>query len=134
MGGAGVVGGVGRIGKVDHRLPGLGLGQQRGQEGHLRGGIGLAGHGRGQLVREAQPVQQVGQARYGVAHPVAGGQPRGNGPAFGVQVLPQLLGQARELGAGEQAPVAGLFGLQIPRQALFPVRLRVAVHRRLVQA
>ena len=70
---AGVVGGMGRIGKIHHRFAGFGLGQQRGQrvgeKGHLPGRVGLTGHGRGQFIGEAQPVQQVGQAREGVAHP-----------------------------------------------------------------
>ncbi len=77
VGGAGIVCGMGRVGEVDHRFPGLGLGQQRGhglgQKGCLRRRIGLAEHGRVPLVGVAQPVQEVRQPRDGV---------RGHGSSF----------------------------------------------------
>ncbi len=53
-----VVGGVGRIGKVDYALSGVGHLQQSLQP--LGQKIGLpfgVGHGRGQLVGEVEPVQ-----------------------------------------------------------------------------
>nr|WP_262905759.1 hypothetical protein [Hymenobacter siberiensis] len=76
----------------------------------------------------AQPVQHVRQARNRVTDPVSSGQPVGNGPAVGVQLLAQFPAQARQLGAGEQAPIARLLGPQVARQAVQLVGLSVAVH------
>jgi hypothetical protein len=54
VGGARVVGGVGRVSEIDHRVPGGGRFQQRdqpvGEEGRLGRRVGLAGHGRGQFI------------------------------------------------------------------------------------
>ena len=53
MGDEGVVGGVGRVGKVDHRLSNFGLGQQQdqrvGQESRLLRCGGFTGNGRSQI-------------------------------------------------------------------------------------
>lgn len=136
--GTGVVGWVGRVGEVHRRRARLGLGQQRGQrvgqEGSLRRRVGLAGHGRGQFVEEPQPVQAVGQARNGVAHPVCGGQPVGKLAAVGVEHTANFGPQFRRLGIGEQAGVAHALGHQHRCQTLLPVGLGAAAHARPVQA
>ena len=79
-------------------------------------------------------MQQVRQARNRVAHPVGGRYPVGNGPAIGVEGLVQFPAQARELGTGEQAPIAGLFAGQQAHEPLQAVSLGVAIDTARVHA
>ena len=135
---ADMVGRVGHIGKTDRRGPGISRFQQReqgvGQKSRLHGRIGRTGHDRGPSIGVAQPVQQVGQARYRVGHPASRGQPVHELVAFGLQRAVQLLAEPGQLGAGQQAPAAGLPGLRVAAQALGVVGLGGAVHRGRVQA
>ena len=69
---------MGRVGVVQYRFTPLDVGSGHGQfvqKVGLRPGIGLAGNGRGELVGEAQSMEQVRQARARIMHPVRAQQP-----------------------------------------------------------